>query len=609
MVILQVICTIAFLFILSAIFGLVFQSLFKKSDLFAMLPEGFLFFLAIFQVISTPLLIFHAPYRFALIEFFILLAAGLIALLVQLKRGQIQLPRLSIAKDLFLRITLGLALISVLGQAVISTVFVFSDADDIYYVGLANSNIDSPELYKIDPSTGNPNYPVIAQYRFESYELLMGVVSDLSGLPTAGVFHSVLPFVLICLAYLAYAALGRLLVSDNMVPLWIILLSIFHLFGGYSPFSQGSYLLTRVWQGKSILLHLLIPLVMMTLIQFRRQQYPTRTIVQMVILLLAGIAVTPVAVFLPSTILALYCGFFFLEEPHQWKRIAGMFLSLAPLAIYALGIRSGVIGSVGTNYLPNPFHPLTVYKSFFRTGWPYYAAYLILAFYYLRRGNFEQRVIFGYSPLALVVFVYNPLLAPYIARFITGYSTFWRMLWLIPVGIGLAGAIVDVFNRKRTYSYILFVLFLGYGLLNHSFLLTSLTLPVNLEKLPAEQVQLANFVASNYGSKAVVLAPEDISVTVRQVSSLPQFFWSRQDYIFEFTADGKKNKEFERRFDLETILYSNDEMPVDVIKSELSHYGINLIVAPKSQPELLSKLEGYENVLETSNYILFHIPE
>jgi hypothetical protein len=334
-----------FIILLSFIFGLLFQLVFKKSDLLAILPEGFLCFLAIFQVLATPLLILHAPYSIALGMFISLVVLGTLCAAVLIWKKKIQLPRPVPPNDRFFRITLILALLLVLGQAAISTIFTFGDADDIYYVGLANTNIHAPALYAYDPSTGMHDYPVISQYRFESFELLLGIFADISGLPAAGIFHSIMPFILISLAYLAYVFLARQLIADRYVPLFIVILSIFHIFGGYSAFSQGSYLLTRVWQGKSVLLHLILPMIMGLGLQFFESGYPFRMVLQMAILLLAGIAVTPVAVFLPTAIIVLYCFFYWIKTPRRLFAIGLMALSFIPIGLYALAIRMGVQSS------------------------------------------------------------------------------------------------------------------------------------------------------------------------------------------------------------------------------------------------------------------------
>jgi hypothetical protein len=254
------------------------------------------------------------------------------------------------------------------------------------------------------------------------------------------------------------------------------------------------------------------------------------------------------------------------------------------------------------------FEPLVIEKIFISSGWPYFAAFVLVAAYFLWRGNYKQKVVLGLAPLALTVFVYNPLLAPYIARHITSYATFWRMLWLVPVGMGIAAALTEVIQRKTWLFGGLFILYLGFSLVNNSYLYSNLNPPENIEKLPNEQLKIAEFISHEYGDDAIVISPEIIAVTVREVETAPRFFWSRQDYIDEFTSDGKKNTEFNRRMTLQSIMDYNDDMPADKIISEMKVYQINVVVAAKYRTALLPKLASLPKVLETDNFIVYTIP-
>ena len=97
--------------------------------------------------------------------FFVLAGFGIGAVIVLAARKQIRFKMTPELNGMLHKTALWVCIILVLGQALISTVFTFQDKDDIYYVGLANSNIDAPALYAIDPSTGDAQYPVISQYR------------------------------------------------------------------------------------------------------------------------------------------------------------------------------------------------------------------------------------------------------------------------------------------------------------------------------------------------------------------------------------------------------------------------------------------------------------
>ena len=286
-----------------------------------------------------------------------------------------------------------------------------------------------------------------------------------------------------------------------------------------------------------------------------------------------------------------------------------MALSLVPLALYAWGIKSGVSGSAVYDTTKVIFLPFEIFKNFFSTGWPFYALILLIGGYFLWKGTFEQKVVLGLAPLVLIIFVYNPLLSPFIARYITSYSTYWRMLWLLPAGIGIGMYLAELYQRQPVTIWGVLIPLVVFGFAIQGNIFGSLVPPENVEKTAGGGAAGSRGLSTGRtGKKPWCTRRRDIAITTRQVESAPRFFWSRQDYINEFTADGLKNKEYKRRMDLERQFYDKDDYSAEQLLAEMIDYDINVVVAPRSKPELVGKLAGMEKVLETENYIVFHIP-
>ncbi len=288
-----------FLFLLFHVFGLVIRTYFRKDDPNPTVLDGFVYFLGIFQAVVTPILFFHLSFLYSLVIF------GLIAILIGVmylfRRSKMQPFRWPVLPDFKLdrlySVSLVICVCLILLQGVGSSLLNFQNSDDSFYVGLAEKSIDNPTLYRSDPSTGDPRFPLMSQYRFESWELVIATLSKVNGLRAAELAHTVLPFMLILLSYISYATLAKRFCPRRYLPLFLIVLSLFHLFGGYSQYSQGSFLLTRIWQGKAILLHILIPYLISSILTSVKK--PSKSsFFELSVISFAGIALNPIAVYM-----------------------------------------------------------------------------------------------------------------------------------------------------------------------------------------------------------------------------------------------------------------------------------------------------------------------
>ena len=146
------------------------------------------------------------------------------------------------------------------------------DADDVFYVGLATSVADSPHaaILAHDFMHGIKNLPLhLPLYRVQSWEVLMGAISFVSGIPAIMCFHWLAAGAAAFLMPLAWARLFKILVPERWlwatVMVLVVLLAI-----GYSPRWYGSFGLVRIWQGKAFFLSVLYPLIAAYGLEFGR---------------------------------------------------------------------------------------------------------------------------------------------------------------------------------------------------------------------------------------------------------------------------------------------------------------------------------------------------
>ncbi len=147
------------------------------------------------------------------------------------------------------------------------------DADDVFYVGLATSVADSPHaaILAHDFMHGIKNLPLhLPLYRVQSWEILMGAISLVSGIPAIVCFHWLAAGAAAFLMPLAWARLFKILVPERWlwatVTVLVVLIAI-----GDSHRWYGSFGLVRIWQGKAFFLSVLYPLIAAYGLEFGRR--------------------------------------------------------------------------------------------------------------------------------------------------------------------------------------------------------------------------------------------------------------------------------------------------------------------------------------------------
>ena len=192
------------------------------------------------------------------------------------------------------------------------------DADDATYVVLVTDAVQTDTLYGHDHYTGasldedGTRRPWLIGWQriLAPFPLLVAWYAKMSALHPAIMSHTVLPGVLIPLAFMVYYLLARTLFPDPEDH-WIFLLIMCTalVFGGFSAWSTGSFLLLRIWQGKALLPAIFLPLSFLLLIQEQRQGLTAALWCALAMVTMAAAVTTTMAsVFLPF-LLAAFCLF------------------------------------------------------------------------------------------------------------------------------------------------------------------------------------------------------------------------------------------------------------------------------------------------------------
>ncbi|MGN0376376.1 MAG: DUF6077 domain-containing protein [Suilimivivens sp.] len=273
MIVLKLISLILWLFVIPFCMGLLPAVAVREKDrtpgtVFAF---GYIVMFTLFELIGIPVVIAVVYHGFSWLSYLFMgisLLAAFLGVILTFRKSQkgyrLALWRLSDFTDLSLEEKAGFLLFLLLVGFQLYMAFTRAsfDGDDAYYgvQGLIAQQQDT--LYRINPNTGRSS-PLDVRHALALIPVWEAFVGKMSGIHSTIIAHSVAPLVLIPLTYLVYFQIGKKLLSErkDMLPFFLILISLFQMFGNVSIYTSETFFLTRTWQGKSVAGNFIIPVV------------------------------------------------------------------------------------------------------------------------------------------------------------------------------------------------------------------------------------------------------------------------------------------------------------------------------------------------------------
>lgn len=259
-----------------------------KRNLIVTLLSGYLLMWAVFEVITIPAVIwiqydnFLFVLRWFMIAAILLAAFGIITWYMDWKKtggtkpwfafSNFKLSGLSIEEKI--EWLLFLAIVGFqLYMAVTRTSF---DGDDAYYVVESLMAQQSNAMYKNLPYTGRSS-PLDMRHALAVFPIWIAFVAVKADLHATIVSHLVMPLILIPLSYMVYYEIAKALFAVSAkkegdksckanIPVFMIIMAMFQIFGNVSIYTNETFFLTRTWQGKSVTANLVIPMVFLLLL-------------------------------------------------------------------------------------------------------------------------------------------------------------------------------------------------------------------------------------------------------------------------------------------------------------------------------------------------------
>lgn len=234
----------------------------KREGFLFSIVSGTVFWWALMELILVPMTMMRASFH-SFVFLYSLLVLVFVILGITCWKDILEDGRLMI-KSVRQYLTLGhlVALVLVCYQLYFIHHHMYLEWDDTYYVNLANEAIYSDQIYWVYPETG-AFADFDKRYVLSLWPIFYAWLSKLIGVIPTVMAHTILPWLIIPLAYMVYALIGkRLFPKDGqMQGMFLAMAVLLHLFMSGQHTSGLTFLSITPWVGKGVLAAVLLPML------------------------------------------------------------------------------------------------------------------------------------------------------------------------------------------------------------------------------------------------------------------------------------------------------------------------------------------------------------
>ena len=242
---------------------------------------GFMTMCVSFLILATPMIIMKLPFHVLLYSWtglILLLCAA--AVIMNRRAGNAEGHEVTglkqeinsvreflgrIAADRFIMCIWLAAAAVILFEAALPAVTMHIDTDDARFIAEANEAIEYDTML-VRHAIINKYIGFVPGEQIKEvtapYPLFIALLSRLCGVGKPAIMaHTVLPPLLILLSYLVYGLIGAYIFAGDIKKrgLFLLFLSLIHLFSFETIYASGYTLLTIIWQGRSISAMIMLP--------------------------------------------------------------------------------------------------------------------------------------------------------------------------------------------------------------------------------------------------------------------------------------------------------------------------------------------------------------
>lgn len=477
-------------------------------------------------------------------------------------------------------------LLLVASAAVFVTLFANRpDPDDAFYMSIPATLLRFPHAPVLlhDTMYRMGDLPLLLPiYRVDSYEVLVGTLSRLTGVPHMEIAYLVLPSLFAVFAVLAWARLLKRLIPERWITTLVILfLCVLAL--GEAHQSYGNFAFVRLFQGKAILATVMVPAIVCAALDFSRCAGARNWIV-LFAAQVAALGFTSSALFVAPAAAGMALASAWSPDASAMRRfLIGLLASAYVIAaggvlIFATHGGHGFVSDATMQPM------LDLIKHTWGTRSTALLIALLAAWAFV-----PSRLAGRYFAAGALLFLFvvlNPYTYRFMADHLTGASTHWRLTWALPLPVFAAvvlGGVVSGIMRVRPRAagvagFVLFVCGAGWfgwtcGVLRET---NFLRLGVPGLKVYQFEYPIAKRVATRVPENGVVLAPELVATWLPTFVQHPRLVGVRTVYL----AQTFPVQEAKRRLALMQYVAGSKrtaESKGEFVKA-LTRYGITCVV-------------------------------
>lgn len=236
----------------------------REKNVVQLIVTGMAGSLALFQILSVPLIFLRVPtHVLTILSILLLSVPGVHGFILTIKEFKNRKKEdIVIKKPVWVFL---LVAILVVGSASLSMIYEHEDWDDAEVVSLVTAAAQTDEMLTQHRELGH-EVPVTANIKrvVSPFQMAEAVLSQASGIHPAIICHTLMPFLLIISAFFVLYCLGTEFFRDDpeKCGFFLLFLILIYLVGSYSTRNGQYFFLVRAWQGKSMIQALAVPLVL-----------------------------------------------------------------------------------------------------------------------------------------------------------------------------------------------------------------------------------------------------------------------------------------------------------------------------------------------------------
>ena len=240
-----------------------------------------------------------------------------------------------------------LAAALILLQAWIPYHYQHIDDDDARYVSEEVSAVVHDTLLVDDPITDEYMYWDVGEVRKDvtsPWTMYVAMCCKITGIAPAVFSHTFFPFFMIIICYVLYGMIGNVLFRGDAekTALFLIVLSVFHIWNFTSTHTLSAMFLLRIWHGKAIVAGFILPLLMYLFYQiFMSEKQSMKWAAPLYALSFAAALLSGMGIIMAPVMMGLY-GLLDGIYHRNLKRMLCIWIAALPCAVYMIYYTAGI---------------------------------------------------------------------------------------------------------------------------------------------------------------------------------------------------------------------------------------------------------------------------